>query len=97
MLTQAGVHVEEDHALAREVLLELVVDDLRLVLRPDAREVLLLRLGDAQPVPRVEDLGREVLPLVGLLLRGPDVVVDVVEVDPARDRAPHDGIGRARK
>ena len=88
VLTEAGVHVEEDHALAREVLVELVVDDLRLVLRPDAREVLLLRLGDAEPVPRVEDLRGEVLPLVGLLLRGPDVVVDVVEVDPGEICAP---------
>ena len=50
--------------LRLEVRLELVVDDLRLVLGPDAGEVLLLRLGDPEPVPGVEDLRREVLPLV---------------------------------
>ena len=39
--------------LRLEVGLELVVDDLRLVLGADAGEVLLLRLGDAELVPRV--------------------------------------------
>ena len=68
VLAQARVHVEEDHALRLEVLLELVVDDLGLVLRADAGEVLLLRLGDAELVPGVVDVGRQVLPRVGLLL-----------------------------
>ena len=62
VLAQRRVHVEEDHALRLEVGLELVVDDLGLVLRADAGEVLLLRLGDAELVPGVEDLGRQVLP-----------------------------------
>jgi hypothetical protein len=57
VLAQAGVHVEEDHALLRQILLKLVVDDLGLVLRADAGEVLLLRLGDAELVPGVQDLG----------------------------------------
>ena len=93
VLAQRRVHVEEDDALRLEVGLELVVDDLRLVLGADAGEVLLLRLGDAELVPGVEDLGREVVPLVDLLLGRPDVVVDVVEVDlrevaaPGRERA----------
>ena len=88
VLAQSRVHVEEDHALGLEVRLELVVDDLRLVLGPDAGEVLLLRLGDSELVPGVEDLGREVLPLVDLLLGRPNVVVDVVEVDLCEVAAP---------
>ena len=68
MLAQARVHVEEEHALRLEVVLQLVVDDLRLVLRADAGEVLLLRLRDAELVPGVLDVGGQVLPGVGLLL-----------------------------
>ena len=88
VLAQSRVHVEEDHALRLEVRLELVVDDLGLVLGADAGEVLLLRLGDSELVPGVEDLGREVLPLVDLLLGRPNVVVDVVEVDLGEVAAP---------
>ena len=95
------VHVEEDHALLLEVLLELVVDDLGLVLRADAGEVLLLRLRDPELVPGVLDVGRQVLPGVGLLLGRADVVVDVVEVDlgevaaPGRQRAREEVVERA--
>ena len=71
-----------------EILLELVVDDLGLVLGADTGEVLLLRLGDAELVPGVEDLGGQVLPLVDLLLGRLDVVVDVLEVDLADVAAP---------
>ena len=84
VLTQARVHVQEDHALLLEVLLELVVDDLGLVLRPDAGEVLLLRLGDAELVPGVLDLARQILPRRRLLLGRADVVEDVLEVDAAQ-------------
>jgi hypothetical protein len=62
VLAERGVRVEEDHALLLEVLLQLVVDDLRLVLGADAGEILLLRLRDAQLVPGVLDVRREVLP-----------------------------------
>ena len=62
VLPQAGVHVEEEDALVLEVLLELVVDDLGLVLRADAGEVLLLGLGDAEAVERVLDVVRDVVP-----------------------------------
>ena len=61
MLAERRVHVEEDHALLLEALLELVVDDLALVLRADAGEVLLLRLRDPELVPGVLDVGRQVL------------------------------------
>ena len=81
VLAQARVHVEEQDALPLELLLELVVDDLGLVLGADAGEVLLLRLGDAEPVPRLLDVRRQVLPGVRLLLGRLDVVVDVLEVD----------------
>jgi hypothetical protein len=82
--------------LLLEVLLELVVHDLGLVLRAHAREVLLLRLGNAELVPGVEDLRRQVLPALGLLLSGTDVVVDVLEVDVVQVPAPLRS-GRARK
>ena len=88
VLAQARVHVEEDHALRLEVGLELVVHDLGLVLRADAGEVLLLRLRDAEAIPGVQDLSRQILPRVGLLFRGPDVVVDVLEVDPGEVGTP---------
>ena len=78
-----------------EVLLKLVVDDLRLVLRADAGEVLLLGLGDAELVPGVLDVGRQVLPRLRLILGRLDVVEDVVEVDVARGCRPTAGIGRA--
>src|SRR5581483_4206920 len=76
------------HSFRFEIGLQLVVDDLRLVLGADAGEVLLLRLGDAELVPGVLDVGRQVLPRLGLLLGGLDVVVDVVEVDAGEISSP---------
>src|SRR5262249_27335720 len=58
-------------------------------------EVLLLRLRDAELVPRVLDVSGQVLPRRSLLLGGLDVVVDVVEVDLGEVAAPHRQ--RARK
>jgi hypothetical protein len=88
VLAQRRIGVEEDHALLLEALLELVVHDLRLVLRADAGEILLLRLRDPELVPGVFDVGREVLPRVRLILGRLDVVEDVVEVDVAEIAAP---------
>jgi hypothetical protein len=88
VLAQPRVHVEEEHALGLEVLLELVVDDLGLVLRPDAGEVLLLGLRDPELVPGVLDVGRQVLPRRGLLLGRADVIEDVLEVDVVQVPAP---------
>ena len=48
VLAHRGVHVAEQHALGLEVLAVAVEDDLGLVLRGDAREVLALGLGDAE-------------------------------------------------
>jgi hypothetical protein len=88
VLAEAAVHVEEEHALLLEVLLKLVVDDLGLVLGADAGEVLLLRLRNPELVPRVLDVGRQVLPGGGLLLGRADVIEDVVEVDLVQVPAP---------
>jgi hypothetical protein len=77
-----------------------VVDDLALVLRADAGQVLLLRLRDPELVPGVLDVRRQVLPGLGLLLGRPDVIEDVVEVDardvaaPGRQRARHEVLER---
>ena len=81
VLAQPGVHVEEDHALLGELLLHRVVDHLGLVLRGDPGEELALRLRDAEPIERALDVLGDVLPARLLLLRGADVVGDVVEVD----------------
>ena len=81
MLAQRGVHVEEDHALLLEVLVDLVVDDLGLVLRADAGEELALGLGDAEPVEGLLDVVGHVVPGALGLLAGAHEVVDVVEVD----------------
>ncbi len=88
VLTQARVHVKEEDSLLLEIPLKLVVHDLGLVLRAHACEVFLLRLGDAELVPGVEDLGRQVLPALGLLLGRSDVVVDALEVDVVQVPAP---------
>src|SRR5256885_16411964 len=58
------------------------------------------RLRDAELVPGVLDVGRQVLPRLGLLLGRTDVVVDVVEVDagkissPAGQRPREEGVER---
>ena len=95
VLAQAGVHVEEDHALLLEVLLQRVVDDLGLVLGADAGEELLLGLGDAEPVEGVLDVGRHVVPGLALLLGRLQVVEDVLEVDLAEVAAPRGHRARA--
>ena len=64
VLLQRGVHVAEDDALALEVLPVAVEDDLGLVLRGDAGEVLPLGLGDAELLVGVLDGVGELVPLV---------------------------------
>src|SRR3546814_12382286 len=81
VLLETGVRVEEDDTLLLEILTDRVVDDLGLVLSCDAgNEALLLRLGDAELVVRVLDVLGQVFPRLGLLIAGPDDVLDVVEV-----------------
>src|SRR6185437_281060 len=88
VLAEAGVRVNEDDTLFFEVFTNLVVDDLRFVLRANARKVLALGLGDAQLVERVLDLFGQVVPGRTSLLSGLDVVVDIVEVNGAEVTAP---------
>ena len=89
VLAQRRVGVQEDDALLLEVLADLVVDDLGLVLRGDAGDqALLLRLGDAEPVVGVLDVGGQVVPARRLLLGRAHEVLDVVEVDAGQVRAP---------
>jgi hypothetical protein len=88
LLAEARVHVEEDHALLLEVLADLVVDDLRLVLRPDPGQELPLGLGDAEPVEGVLDVLGDLVPALPALLGGTDEVVDVVPVDLVQVAAP---------
>src|SRR4030066_380505 len=51
-------------------------------------EVLLLRLGDAELIPRAADVLGQVLPVLRHLLRGTDEVEDVLEVDVGQVGAP---------
>src|SRR5699024_2313258 len=89
VLLERGVGVEEDDALALDLLVDLVVDHLGLVLRGDAGdETLLLGLGDAEPVIGVLDVLGQVLPAGGLLLRGAHEVLETVEVELAQVAAP---------
>jgi hypothetical protein len=62
VLTERGVHVHEDHALALELLVDLVVDHLGLVLGADAGQELALGLGDPEPVERLLDVLGDVVP-----------------------------------
>ena len=88
VLPQGGVHVAEQHPLGLEVLAVAVVDDLALVLRGHAGQVLALGLGDAEALVGVLDrLGHHV-PVVGQRVGRLDVVVDVVEVDAGGVTAP---------
>src|SRR5215210_3087270 len=88
VLAQAAVHVHEDDAALLPLLLERVVDDLGLVLRPDAGERLALGLRDAQLVESVLDIVGHVVPGTALVLHRPDVVVDLIEVQVVQVAAP---------
>ena len=81
MLLQRRTRIEEDHALRGEFFLDLVIHGLRVVLGADAGEELLLRLRDAEPVERLLDIGRDVVPGLSLFFGRLEVIVDVLEVD----------------
>ena len=88
VLLERLIRPEKDDALLLEVLADVVVDDLGVILPADAGEVLLLRLGDAELVVRAPDVVRHVVPALDRLVRGRDVVVDVLEVDSRQVGAP---------
>ena len=69
MLAERSVGVHEDDPLALELFVDLVVDDLRLVLRGNTgHETLTLSLGDTELLVGVLDLVGQVFPGLGLLL-----------------------------
>src|SRR5450755_1885499 len=79
VLTQAGIGVEEQHALLFQVLANLVVNNFTFVLRRYARnKPLLLGFRYSQLVVGVADIGGQVVPAVGLLLGRAHEVLDVV-------------------
>ena len=81
VLAQTGIGVGEDDALALQVLLDLLVDDLGFILRGDAGDqTRLFSLGDAQTVIGVTDFLWEVFPVVDLTIRGAHIVLERVEV-----------------
>ena len=89
VLTQAGVGVREDDALALQVFLDLLVDDLGLVLGGDAGDQAgLLGFGDTQAIIGVTDFLGQVLPVVDLSIRGAHVVLERVKVHVRQIRAP---------
>ena len=88
VLLDRRVHVAEQHALGLEVFAVAVVDDLGLVLRGDAGEILALRLGDPQLLVGVLDRLRHLVPVVAERVGRLDVVEDVVEIDVRHVAAP---------
>src|SRR5215204_197623 len=91
VLAQSRVHVQEDDALLFELLLQGMVDDLGLVLRPDACQALPLGLRDAELLEGVLYVVGHIVPGAALVLHGPDVVVDVVVVHFGEVAAPGRG------
>ena len=81
VLLERLVGAHEHDAQLGQLLLDGVIHDLGVVLRPDARQELALGLGDAQPLERLLDLVRHVVPGLLLALGGLAVVDDLVEVD----------------
>ena len=69
MLADGRVGVGEEDALLAEVFLQRAVDDFALELGLHAGEELLLGLGNAEPVERVLDLLRHVVPGLALARR----------------------------
>src|SRR5215207_2827030 len=87
VLAQSRVHVQEDDALLFELLLQGVVDDLGLVLRPDTCQALPLGLRDAELLECVLYVVGHIIPGAALVLHGPYVVV----VHPGEVAAPGRG------
>ncbi len=78
---QSRVHVEEEDALFFQVLADAVVDRFRLVLRRDATQPLLFRVGDAKAIEGVLDVLWDVVPVALGAFRGTEEVRDCIEVN----------------
>jgi len=86
---EAGVGVEEDHALLFQVLADLVVDHFGFILGGHAiDQALAFRLGDAQAVIGLLDVLGQVVPRLGYLVGGTNKVLEVVEIQEAEVWAP---------
>src|SRR5690606_30386857 len=90
VLLETRVGVQEDDAQLLPLVLELVIDHLGLELRTHAGQGALLRLGHAEALVGLAHLLGDLFPRVdgALLLVGPDVEVDVVEVQVTEVGAP---------
>ena len=89
VFAHSGVRVDEDDALLLQVLLDGVVDDLRLVLGGHAGdEAVLLRLRDAETIVGVADVVRQFVPAFRLLVDWLDVVLEVVCVEAGEIHTP---------
>ena len=89
VFAQASVSVGEDDALALQVFLDLLVDDLRLVLGGDAGDqARLLGLGDTEAVVGIADFLGQVFPVVDLTIRGTHVVLERIEIHVGQVGAP---------
>ena len=85
---ERALHVRVHHALGRHLVLDVMVNQLGIVLRPHPGQRFLLRLGDAQPLKGILDVLGHLRPL-GLHIRiGADVGDDVIHVQALNAGAP---------
>ncbi len=77
-----------DNALIRHFLLQIVVDELRIILCADAGERLSLRLRNAKLFKSILDLLRNVVPAALHIGLGADVVGDFVHIKAFNGRTP---------
>ena len=81
VLAQPAVHIEEQDALFLQIFTDGVVDRFRFVLCRDPAQPFLLGLRDAQPVKRVLDVVRHIIPVAFCGVRGTEEVRDIVKIN----------------
>ena len=81
MLAQTLIHAQEDNALIFKMLLDVVVNHLRVILRPNASQKLLLRFWNSQALKSILYFRRDVFPVALAFVRRLDVIVNIVKVD----------------
>ena len=85
---ECALHIGIYDALRSHFVLDIVVHELGIVLRADAGKRFALRLRDAEPLERVFDVLRDVLPVVFHIGLGADVGRDMIHVQALDGRAP---------
>ena len=85
---QGAFQIRIDHALVRHFLLQVVIDQLRVVLGAYAGQRLPLCLGDAQPFEGILDIVRDLVPGPFHICLVADVGGDVVHVQSVNGGAP---------